>query len=168
MAEYKLECVTQKPSLWKDHDPVRPELGVDFKTSTGRRVIGLCGSDGNWKAFMCYARTNKIPTSVEELDKFTDKDGDIIIPYTVWSHEKGAGRMIIDKVLSMVKNNVIGADRVITLSPPTEMAERFHMRNGAVKLQSNKTTVNFEYEIYPSKACSSCECDPCDCDWGIC
>ncbi|MBN86761.1 MAG: hypothetical protein CL885_04490 [Dehalococcoidia bacterium] len=168
MSGYKLEYVTRRPDLWKDSDPVRPELGVDFKTSTGRGVFGLQGAHGDWKAFMCYARTNKIPTNVEELDKFTDKEGSIIIPYTVWSHEKGAGRVIINEVLEMARSFDVGIERVVTLSPLTEMAERFHMRNGAMKLQSNKTTVNFEYEVYPSKMCSSCGCDPCDCDWGIC
>jgi len=35
--------------------------------------------------------------------------------------------------------------RFITLSPQTEMARRFHLRNGAVVLQVNTTSVNYEY-----------------------
>ena len=38
-------------------------------------------------------------------------------------------------------------NRLVTLSPLTEMAERFHIKNGAKKLQVNETTQNFEYDI---------------------
>jgi len=31
------------------------------------------------------------------------------------------------------------------LSPPTEMARRFHHKNGAVTLRTNEETVNYEY-----------------------
>ena len=37
--------------------------------------------------------------------------------------------------------------RVVTLSPLTDMARKFHLRNGAVELQVNTTSQNFEYEI---------------------
>jgi len=36
---------------------------------------------------------------------------------------------------------------LITLSPLTEMAERFHVKNGAKLLKRNETTQNFEYDI---------------------
>ena len=35
--------------------------------------------------------------------------------------------------------------RYVTLSPKTEMAKRFHMRNGAVVFRENEDTVNYEY-----------------------
>ena len=142
-----LEDVTSIPDLWKDSDPVRPELSVMFKVSEGRKVFGLKGEDGTWKAFMCYARTFLIPKDVNELGILTDRNGNVIVPYTVWSNEKGAGRMIIKEVLSMVKDKNMGVDRVVTLSPKTEMARKFHLRNGAKEFRMNSTTVNFEYDI---------------------
>ncbi len=36
---------------------------------------------------------------------------------------------------------------LITLSPLTEMARNFHLRNGAFELQVNEKTQNFEYKI---------------------
>ena len=36
--------------------------------------------------------------------------------------------------------------RFVTLSPLTEVARRFHTRNGAVELQVNSETQNFEYK----------------------
>jgi len=145
--KYTLDYVSELPELWRGKDPVRPELDVEFKTSPGRGVFGLLGDDGEWKAFLCYARTFLIPCDVEELDAFTREDGNVIIPYTVWSHEKGGGRTIINEVLNKVMNSEDGVDRVVTLSPKTEMARKFHMRNKAVEFRMNLTTVNFEYKV---------------------
>ena len=142
-----LENVTDRPSLWEATDPVRPELDVEFKTATGRGVFGLLGDDGEWKAFLCYARTFLIPKDVDELERLTVEDGNVIIPYTVWSHERGAGRAIINEVLKRVKDPALGIDRVVTLSPLTTMARKFHLRNNAKEFRMNETTVNFEYEI---------------------
>lgn len=141
--------VTCKPELWSEEDPVRPELDVEFKTAKGRGVFGLLAPDGEYKAFMCYAHTNSVPRNVEELSRLTTPTGNIVIPYTVWSREKGAGRQIINKVLELV-SATSRAQRVVTLSPLTDMARKFHLRNNAFELQKNETTVNFEYTIAQS------------------
>ena len=89
------------------------------------------------------AYVNSIPKTVEELDLLSVPSGSIAVPYTVWSYERGSGRKIIKELISISKH----ISRVVTLSPPTKMAERFHIRNGALKIYDNKTTVNFEYMI---------------------
>ena len=38
-------------------------------------------------------------------------------------------------------------NRLVTLSPLTEMATKFHTKNGAKLLQVNENTQNFEYKI---------------------
>ena len=38
-------------------------------------------------------------------------------------------------------------NRLVTLSPLTEMAKKFHLRNGAELLQINEQTQNFEYKV---------------------
>ena len=38
-------------------------------------------------------------------------------------------------------------NRLITLSPLTDMAFRFHSKNGAKLLQVNESTQNFEYKV---------------------
>jgi len=35
--------------------------------------------------------------------------------------------------------------RFVTLSPPTELARRFHIRNGANIFRVNEQSVNYEY-----------------------
>jgi hypothetical protein len=72
--------------------------------------------------------------------------GNIAIAYTVWAKKKGGGKHMVNEVYKMVKQST-HIDRLITLSPLTEMAERFHIKNGAKKLQVNDTTQNFEYDI---------------------
>lgn len=153
-SEYELEDVTDRPALWSGLDPVRPELSDEFRTSPGRGVFGLKGPDGAWKAFMCYARTSAVPKDVAELDRLTHALGNIVIPYTVWSNEKGAGRAIINEVLWHAKldGSDNGIDRIVTLSPQTEMARSFHLRNSAIELFVNQDTVNFEYLLHDVEA----------------
>ena len=72
--------------------------------------------------------------------------GKIAIAYTVWSKKKGGGKLIVKEVFKKIKKSN-HLNRLVTLSPLTEMATKFHTRNGAKLLQTNKTTQNFEYKI---------------------
>ena len=146
MKKYRLENVTSQPDLWSGRDPVRPELGVKFKTAPGRGVFGLVNREGSYKAFLCFARTTDVPRTVSELKTLTSESGEIIIPYTVWSNEKGAGREIVNEVIKLIGISKT-ASRVVTLSPLTEMARKFHIRNNASEFRINESTVNFEYEV---------------------
>jgi len=138
-------------------DPVRPELTMDFRTKYGRKVYGLKDEEGEIAAVMCFAFTNQVPTTVEELDKLSQdaylqshfksgQVGKIAIAYTVWSTKKGGGRRIVQEVYKMIKKSH-HLNRLVTLSPLTDMARNFHLKNGAKELQVNKETQNFEYEV---------------------
>ena len=137
-------------------DPVRPELDIVFRRSYGRKIFGV-----KYKreicAIMCFGFTNEIPKNVKELDLMT-KDaylksaqrdqniGQIAIAYTIWSKKKGGGKLIVKEVFKMVKKSN-HLNRLVTLSPLTEMARNFHLNNGAIELQVNEETQNFEYKI---------------------
>ena len=137
-------------------DPVRPELSNEFRTSYGRKIFGV-KYQNEIHAVMCFAFTNEIPKTVNELDQFS-KDaflqsaqrdqnvGKIAIAYTVWSKKKGGGKLIVKEVYKMIKKSN-HLNRLVTLSPLTEMARKFHLRNGATELQVNKETQNFEYKV---------------------
>ena len=139
-----------------NEDPVRPELDNIFRTSYGRKIYGVKYKN-EIHAVMCFAFTNKIPRSVKELDLLS-KDaflqsaqrdqnvGQIAIAYTVWSKKKGGGKLIVKEVFKMIKKSN-HLNRLITLSPLTEMARNFHLRNGAKELSVNEKTQNFEYQI---------------------
>lgn len=150
--KHTLKYVTWRPELWEADDPVRPELTTEFKTAPGRHVWGLLGSDGKWKSFMCCARTAFVPKDIDELEKYTSQIGKIWVPYSVWSYEKGAGRAIINEILWCANNFNVGIDRIVTLSPQTEMARKFHLRNDAIEISMNNSTVNFEYVVTHEEA----------------
>ena len=137
-------------------DPVRPQLDNKFRTSYGRKIYGV-EYQGEIHAVMCFAYTNEIPKTVDELDKFShdaflqsamrDQNvGKIAIAYTVWSKKKGGGKLIVKEVFKKIKKSN-HLNRLVTLSPLTEMATNFHGRNGAKLLQVNDTTQNFEYQV---------------------
>jgi hypothetical protein len=139
-----------------EEDPVRPELDVVFRRSYGRKIFAV-----KYKkeicAIMCFGFTDDIPTTVKELDLMTrdaylnsaQKDqniGQIAIAYTIWSKKKGGGKLIVKEIFKMIrKSNHL--NRLVTLSPLTVMARNFHLNNGAIELQVNKETQNFEYKI---------------------
>lgn len=144
---FTLENVSDQPALWKDGDPVRPELGVSFKTYPGREVFALKTNDGDYVAFCCVAKTCAVPIDIMSLSSYTLVDGKIWVPYTVWSLMKGAGREIINALLALARESGESVRRVVTLSPRTEMAKNFHLRNGATEISTNVVTANFEYQL---------------------
>jgi hypothetical protein len=145
--KYSLEVVSDKPDLWKDGDPVRPMLGVTYKTYPGREVFGLRDESGEYVSFCCVARTWDVPVDIISLSRLTSEDGSVCVPYTVWSLRKGAGRSIIKELLKMLSSSELGIKRVVTLSPKTEMARKFHLKNGAREISVNVVTANFEYDL---------------------
>ena len=139
-----------------EEDPVRPELDNKFRTGYGRKIFGV-EYQGEIHAVMCFAYTNEIPKSVEELEKLStdaflqtamrdQAGGQIAIAYTVWSKKKGGGKLIVKEVFKNIKKSN-HLNRLVTLSPLTEKATNFHERYGAKLIQINETTQNFEYKV---------------------
>ena len=144
-----------------EKDPVRPHLPADWRIMCGREVYALYEDqyaqyappleDGK-RAVICVGYTNEVPITEQELDAFSKEAwkegqdfGNTAVFYTVWSYSKGAGREIIIEAAKHIKETK-GCTRFVTLSPLTQMAERFHLRNGAVLLNKGDECQNFEYE----------------------
>ena len=131
-------------------DPVRPELTLGWRITKGRKIYGLKYED-EIEGIICIAYTNDVPENIKELDMMSElvhmkkEAPKVAIAYTVWSRKRGAGREIIQKILSHAKEQ--GIERVITLSPLTPMATHFHIRNGAKQISINDTSQNFEYGL---------------------
>ena len=149
--------LVEMPYIDCKEDPVRPELNLEFRQAYGRKIYGLKDSEGDIAAIICFAFTNKVPTTIEEMDVLSRDaamqaihragvQGDIAVAYTVWAKKKGGGRAIVNEVYKMVKESN-HLNRLVTLSPLTDMARNFHLKNGAKELQVNSTTQNFEYDI---------------------
>lgn len=151
-SKYKL---VELPYINVNDDPVRPELDLTFRQTYGRKILGLRDDEGDISAIICFAFTDEVPKTVDELKKFSYDtalkatkgiQGSIAIAYTVWAKKKGGGRAIMNEVFKRVKKSN-HLNRLVTLSPLTKMARNFHIKNGAKELQVNETSQNFEYDI---------------------
>ena len=149
--------LAELPFIDVTEDPVRPELSLEFRQAYGRKIYGIRDEEGDIAAVMCFAFTHGIPKSVEEMDAMSRDaamqavhragvQGSIAIAYTVWAKKKGGGKHMVNEVYKMIKESH-HIDRLITLSPLTDMARKFHLKNGAKEVQVNLTTQNFEYEV---------------------
>ena len=126
-------------------DPVRPHIDAAWRIQNGRQVFVLENdSTGTIDAAVCVTYMDEIPTCEEDM-KWPGVD--VAVFYTVWSYSRGAGREIIFAAQKEIQRKNPYIKRYVTLSPLTEMAERFHLRNGAVFLQKAETCQNFEYVV---------------------
>lgn len=148
----KLETIEQVYPLAKD-DPVRPHLPADWRINNGREVYVLYEDQyaeeapvmfKGPRAVICVAYTKGV--GLLEKDLNDTKDPDTAMFYTVWSYDKGAGREIVNEVAKHIKATRDDIVRYMTLSPLTDMAEKFHLRNGATLFRKGKYCQNFEYK----------------------
>ena len=134
-------------------DPVRPHLPTFWRVQPNREVYVLEDDETNeLQAMICVAYTNEVPKDEGELEQFStpsssdDRLGNIAVFYTVWSYKPGSGREIVLGLAKLIKDT-LPVTRFVTMSPMTEMARRFHLKNGASVLQVNSTSVNYEYKF---------------------
>tara|TARA_B100000287_G_scaffold429215_1_gene482119 strand:- start:319 stop:768 length:450 start_codon:yes stop_codon:yes gene_type:complete len=135
-----------------EKDIVRPDYDVNFRIGSNREVFGW-GEEDDYASLCCIAYCNEIPTTMKELEDDTSiispYKSHIAVAYTIWNNSdtvKGAGRSLI---FALQEHFSFDRDimRLITLSPLTEMAKKFHLSNGAKLLQTNSESYNFEYKI---------------------
>lgn len=126
-------------------DPVRPELPAEFRVSENRFVSSIVEGEDP-KAMVCVSLCDHVPSSVAELAQ------DALMPntaifYTIWSYAPGAGKELLVQTVEEIKQRFPNVTRFVTLSPKTEMARRFHHKNGAVTFRENEDTINYEYKV---------------------
>jgi hypothetical protein len=125
-------------------DPVRPEIPVDFRVSPNRFVSGLVDGE-NPSAMVCVSLCDQVPSSVSELTQEALAPTTAIF-YTIWSYAPGAGKELLLQTVDEIKQQFPTITRFVTLSPKTEMARKFHHKNGAITLRENEDTINYEYQ----------------------
>ena len=124
-------------------DPVRPEIPVEFRVSKNKFIGALV--EEKPLAMICVALLDYVPTTVEDL--VNEHAGNVAVFYTVWSYEPGSAAKLVFDVVDYIKAQYPTVTRFVTLSPKTEMARKFHHKNGAFTLSDNESSVNYEYEI---------------------
>lgn len=126
-------------------DPVRPDIPTEFRVTNGRTVAVLQEQDKP-DAMVCISFHDFVPETVEDLDKVTNNANTAVF-YTIWSYKPGAGRDLLVQAVEHLRQTNPSITRFVTLSPKTEMAKRFHLKNGAIILRENLDTVNYAYLV---------------------
>lgn len=128
--------------LIKD-DPVRPHIPLEQRVNEAAEILMLKAGE-EVLAATCMQWLKDIPESEQDLIDF-EKDKDVAVFYTIWSYSPGAGQQLIKAAADWLLKDHPGIKAIVTLSPQTKMAERFHLKNGAKVRRQNESSVNYEY-----------------------
>ena len=127
-------------------DPVRPEIPAEFRVSDNSEIFVLRDQlTGAAQAVVCCAYRTAIPSTVNELAQPPESVASVAVFYTIWSYQPGAGRRLIVTAREWIQGNRVNITKFVTLSPTTDMARVFHLRNGAEVFRVNLDTVNYLY-----------------------
>jgi hypothetical protein len=130
--------------LIKD-DPVRPELTPEFRVNSNSRIFVLRDDETQKPlAVTCVKFLSEIPQDVNQLAELAVNTNTAVF-YTIWSYASGAGRRLIEEAQQQIRQENPEVDTYVTLSPKTEMARKFHLKNGAEVFRENPDTVNYLY-----------------------
>jgi hypothetical protein len=130
-------------SLIKD-DPVRPEIPLSDRVNSNSRIYMLKDGDQTL-AVTCVKFLETIPSAVDDLVVIIGGATTAVF-YTIWSYTAGAGRDLIVAAQRSIESEFPEIQTYVTLSPKTEMARRFHLKNGARELRENVDTINYIYK----------------------
>lgn len=129
-------------SLIKD-DPVRPHIPLSQRVSNDNEILMLRAGD-EVLAVTCMAWADTIPADEADLAQTPTSKATAVF-YTIWSYKPGAGAELLQQAARWLKTEYKDIKSIVTLSPQTEMARRFHLKNGARIRRTNPTSVNYEY-----------------------
>ena len=96
---------------------------------------------------VAMGKTKQIEEQLKEREEMHGELGVVLCPYSIWSYQRGHGRKLITNLLEAAPILHPEVDAVITMSPHTDTAMRFHLNNGAGIFSTNDACVNYEYEV---------------------
>jgi hypothetical protein len=141
---HTITCITEDLETLIKDDPVRPEIPLTDRVNINSRMYVLKDGDKT-EAVTCVKFLNSIPEAVEDMAGIVESATTAVF-YTIWSYASGAGRTLIQEAQKSIEAEFPGIDTYVTLSPKTEMARRFHLKNGAGIYRENPTTINYIYK----------------------
>jgi len=151
-----------------DDDPVRAKLFknnsvrfddpfhvyAEVNDETGEIAAVICAvickfvpQDERQLQFIAAGNLDQIEKQLAEREAIHGKLGTVLCPYSIWSYQKGHGRKLINNLLEATPIMHPEVDAIITMSPHTHTAMKFHLSNGAGIFSANEETVNYEYEV---------------------
>ena len=129
-------------SVIKD-DPVRPHIPLEQRVNNLAEILLLKAGE-EVLAATCMQWLTDIPEDEEDLVELAETK-EVAVFYTIWSYKPGAGQQLIKQAADWLLNEYKDIKAIVTLSPQTEMAKRFHLKNGAKIRRENETSVNYQY-----------------------
>jgi len=130
--------------LIKD-DPVRPEIPLEQRVNGNSKIYVLQNDQGDPIAVTCVKFLSDIPKSVNELTDLAVNSSTAVF-YTIWSYAAGAGKDLIMAAQKNIEETKPEVKTFVTLSPKTEMARKFHHKNGATTFRENEDSINYLYK----------------------
>jgi hypothetical protein len=124
-------------------DPVRPHIPLEQRINEAAEILILKAGE-EILAATCMQWLDQVPESEEDLISM-GKDKQVAVFYTIWSYAPGAGAKLLQEAASWLKQEYKDLKGIVTLSPQTPTARRFHLKNGAKVRKENATSVNYEY-----------------------
>jgi hypothetical protein len=124
-------------------DPVRPHIPLEQRINDAAEILILKAGE-EILAATCMQWLKDIPKDEQDLIDI-DKDKNVAVFYTIWSYSPGAGASLIRQAAEWILKEYVDVKDIVTLSPQTEMARKFHHKNGATTFRQNETSVNYHY-----------------------
>ena len=141
---HKITTITEDLNQLILDDPVRPEIPLSQRVNANSRIYMLKSGDQTL-AVTCVKFLTVVPAAVEDLVDLVESATTAVF-YTIWSYAAGAGRDLIQQAQTSIQAEFPDISTYVTLSPKTEMARKFHLKNGARELRENSNTINYIYK----------------------
>jgi hypothetical protein len=143
MELYHLRTLDDPLTRVVQDDPVRPHIPLEQRINDAAEILILRAGE-EVLAATCWQWLSDVPQDEQDLISM-GKDHNVAVFYTIWSYSPGAGQRLIKAAAEWLLKDFPDLKSIVTLSPQTKMAERFHLKNGAVVHQTNDTSVNYKY-----------------------
>ena len=141
-----LECITclddPRTAIIRD-DPVRPNIALEDRINDRAKIYLWCEQD-QIRSAVCVALCDAVPDSEHTLLTTPVGELTVAVAYTIWSYSAGAAQQLIFALRDQLPDSIV---KMVTLSPQTEMASKFHERNGAKLVREKAENWNFENAI---------------------
>ena len=141
---HTITTITEDLQTLIQDDPVRPEIPLNQRVNANSRIYMLKSGDQTL-AVTCVKFLTVVPAAVEDLVDLVESATTAVF-YTIWSYAAGAGRDLIQQAQTSIQEEFPDISTYVTLSPKTEMARKFHLKNGARELRENSNTINYIYK----------------------
>jgi hypothetical protein len=147
MELYHLKDLTDPLVKIIKDDPVRPHIPLEQRVNDAAEILILKAGE-EVLAATCMQFLKDIPEDEQDLVDM-EHTKDVAVFYTIWSYAPGAGAQLLKEAASWLMQEYKDIKAIVTLSPQTEMAKRFHLKNGASIHRTNETSVNYKYYSKP-------------------